>query len=153
MRRYSKPIRKYLQQVRVLLPCSYKEKQAILSMLNRTLYEFVSTNPTASYETIRNHFGEPEEIVRSYCNHSDPSCLLKKWNRTNRASCILLASTVVLIIVLCIVSIASQKIHSRELKEAPIYINQATNHLADESRIAQHIDAYKAALALLDTPK
>lgn len=149
MTKYRKPIRKYLRQIWVLLPCSFKEKRAIISMLDKTLKEYVITNPTASYEAIKSHFGEPEEIVCSYFHHLDSASLTQKWRTRKSVSLILLVIATTLAVFLCVTPIKDNKPDSTEPESEPTYSEQIT----DIDKLEQQLNAYQDALAQINSSK
>lgn len=155
MRRYTQPVRKYLRKIWALLPCSFKEKHAILSTLAKPLQEYIATNPSVSYNEIKTHFGEPEEIIRSYFHHADSDALLKQWRFWRKISNIFLVAAVTVLIVLCIASPNTKQVNDSEQMEAPAYSRQAVikapGKATDIEKLEKHIRALETALTLADS--
>ena len=149
MTKHRNPIRKYLWQVWVMLPCSSKEKRVIISMLEETLQAYVIANPFASYEEIKSHFGEPEEVVCSYFHHLDSVTLTRKWRTKKRVSFFLLIVAMVLTILLCVVP---QKANQSVINESEIKPTKS-NQIAAVDKLEQQLDAYQDALAQINSSK
>ena len=118
-------------------------------MLEETLQAYVITNPMASYEEIRSHFGEPEEIVCSYFHHLDSAALTKKWRTRKSASLIALVIATTIVIFLCASPIKDDQPESPEPESEPTYSEQTT----DIDKLEQQLNAYQDALAQINSSK
>lgn len=118
-------------------------------MLDKTLKEYVITNPTASYEAIKSHFGEPEEIVCSYFHHLDSASLTQKWRTRKSVSLILLVIATTLAVFLCVTPIKDNQPDSTEPESEPTYSEQTTNI----DKLEQQLNAYQDALAQINSSK
>lgn len=64
-------LKQYLHRVRVLLPCSGKQKQRILSEIRGNIESYALENPDCGPEAIQDHFGTPQQIANSYIEEMD----------------------------------------------------------------------------------
>ena len=78
MKSSSRSLRQYLHRVRVLLPCSGKQKQRILSEIRGNIESYALENPDCGPEAIQDHFGTPQQIVNSYIEEMDTADLSHK---------------------------------------------------------------------------
>jgi len=79
----NKAARRYLRQVRHLLPCSRAVKDEITAPLVQSLDAFLTEQPQANIEALRDHFGAPETIAASCLENTDTGEVLKRlqWKR------------------------------------------------------------------------
>lgn len=71
-------LRKYLNAVRSLLPCSYKQKKAILCTIRASTQAYLAEHPQASTKELINQFGSPEQIASAHIDVMDTAELLKR---------------------------------------------------------------------------
>ena len=73
-----KELKKYYRQVRSLLPCSRKEKKAIIHRIEASVQAYLEDHPQAVFADVERHFGEPLQIAASCVEEMDTSQLLQK---------------------------------------------------------------------------
>ena len=88
----NKSARRYLRTVRGLLPCSRKMKAEITEPLRRSLVEFLTEQPNAVTDDIRERFGEPEIIAASCLEEVETSELLCKLRIRRKVVAIVVAA-------------------------------------------------------------
>lgn len=77
-------VQKYLWRVRRALVGSGSQKREILSTLTTSVWEFVSENQNADYQTIAARFGPPRQIAESYVAEMEPADLLERMRVRRR---------------------------------------------------------------------
>ena len=77
MTKSEKAKRKYYFQVRSMLPCSRKMKNAIMNQIQDSVDAYTSENPAADYEQITSLFGVPESIAAAYIESTGTAEILK----------------------------------------------------------------------------
>lgn len=90
--------RRYLRQVRGLLPCSGRLKTAITEPMAQSLEDFVTENPQADDAALRTRFGAPEAIAASCLENTDAGKVLKRLQWKRRVLAIVAAAAALLLI-------------------------------------------------------
>ena len=73
-----KNIKKYLRQVRSLLPCNLREKKRMLSDLQGRIGDYLEANPDADFSAVEAHFGTPQQIATAFVDEMGTAELLLK---------------------------------------------------------------------------
>ena len=76
--------RQFLRQVRQLLPCSRKVKDAITAPLWKSVNAFLAEEPKADVKAIQTRFGTPESIAATCLENTDTGELLRKLHVKQR---------------------------------------------------------------------
>ena len=71
-------VKKYIKQIRALLPAFNKSERIFLSTLSDRIYDYLDDNPGAKVKDIENQFGTPLEISQSYISSLDTEELFKR---------------------------------------------------------------------------
>lgn len=91
-------IRKYLRQVRELLPCGRKERRRILQTLRANVTDFLAETSNVSVRDIEQRFGTPQSIAASYLDSEDRNVVLKKLQTRRTVKRIIVACAAVVIL-------------------------------------------------------
>ena len=73
----NREIKKYIIDVKSYLICDWRTRQKFLKDLKNDINDFVDENEEVTIDDVRNRFGEPEKISRSFLEGAD----LKKIKR------------------------------------------------------------------------
>lgn len=90
--------RRYLRQVRRLLPCAGKLKDEITAPLVQSVSDFLEEAPQADAEALRTRFGAPEVIAASCLENTDTGAVLKQLQWKRRVLAIVAAAAALLLI-------------------------------------------------------
>ena len=90
--------RRYLRQVRQLLPCSRREKNELTAALRQSLSEYLSEHPEATGEAIQTRFGAPESVAAMCMETTDLPSLLKKIHIRRRILTIIVAAVIAILL-------------------------------------------------------
>lgn len=77
MKERSKDAARYLRQVRRLLPCGRKTKNAITRQIVDSVDDYLSGHPDADASQLKAQFGEPEVIAAAYVESAGTAEILK----------------------------------------------------------------------------
>jgi hypothetical protein len=99
----NKEIKKYLNEIKLLLPIHNRDKKAFLSRFEIDILDFVDSEATYNYDEIVSRFGEPKEVVANYLMDSDGASVV---NRIKRARLIKFYVPIALVAVLIIAAIS-----------------------------------------------
>lgn len=94
----NKAARRYLRQVRRLLPCSPRERKRITEALQRSLEAYLMERPEATLPEIQARFGSPESVASMCLQESALPTTVKQLRLRRRIW--LLASSIALVILL-----------------------------------------------------
>ena len=72
----SKEIKKYLKEIKLLLPAFNKDEKKFLRDLMERIEDYLDENSNATMQDIENQFGTPMEIAQSYMSSLDLDVLL-----------------------------------------------------------------------------
>lgn len=78
----SKKLKRYYKLVKKQLRCSSEEKEQILSSLKNDIEEFLIHNPSADFQDLIDHFGEPEIFFKSYIDSLGQNEIYDKLKRS-----------------------------------------------------------------------
>ena len=92
-------IRSYLADVRKNLVCNGKIKKQLLTDIRSSVFDYVQSNHVTDIDSIRNHFGTPEELARSFMPENDVQSIQKKI-RFRRITLVLVGLLLVALFVL-----------------------------------------------------
>ena len=81
-------VRKYLRQVRGMLPCSLKMKKHTMMQLQNEIFLFLEESPQGDYAALVSRFGKPEKIAASYVEDMGTAEILKKLRIRKRIVCL-----------------------------------------------------------------
>lgn len=91
-------LKRYYRSIHRELPCSFKMKKRIMQQIYESVNLFLEQNPTADFETVQSHFGEPQTIALSYVEDQDAPALLRKM-RIKKIAIAIVAVTMALVLV------------------------------------------------------
>lgn len=74
----NKEIKRYLKEIKNLLPVYGKKEKAFVMMIKTSILETYGTESTVGYDMICSEFGSPKEIVISYFAEVDDGELYKR---------------------------------------------------------------------------
>lgn len=115
----NKSLHKYLNAVKGLLPCSFKQKKSVLRTIKASMQAYLSEHPQASTDELVNQFGSPEQIAAAHIDVMDTAELLKQLRMKKRISRIL---TTIVAVVLLIWTIAVTVAFIDELNSDPGHV-------------------------------
>ena len=98
MNERGKKLKRYYRQISRLLPCSRKQKKAILSRIQDTVNDTVSENPEISFEQLRDQFGAPETVAASYVENAGTAEILKSLQIRRRILGVVTAAAVLVLL-------------------------------------------------------
>lgn len=90
-------LKRYYHNISKELPCSRKTKAQIMQQIQSSVNLFMEQNPSADFNTVQAHFGEPKTIALSYIEDQDAPELLRKIHIKRKVIAIV-AGTMVLIL-------------------------------------------------------
>lgn len=73
-------LKRYYHNISKELPCSRKTKAQIMQQIQSSVNLFMEQNPSADFDTVQAHFGEPETIALSYIEDQNGPELLHKMH-------------------------------------------------------------------------
>lgn len=71
-------VRKYLSEIRHLLPFVRKPEKRFLADIRQTIYDYCETAETISFDVLISVFGEPKDLVSNYISEKDAVVLRKE---------------------------------------------------------------------------
>lgn len=90
-------LKRYYHNISKELPCSRKTKAQIMQQIQSSANLFMEQNPSADFDTVQAHFGEPKTIALSYIEDQDAPELLRRIHIKRKVIAIV-AGTMVLIL-------------------------------------------------------
>ena len=105
----SKEIKKYLKEIKLLLPAFNKEEKKFLRDLMERIEDYLDENPNATMQDIENQFGTPMEIAQSYMSSLDLDVLLKRLSISRFVRRFFAIVAICMILGLCVYSICMYK--------------------------------------------
>lgn len=97
MTNLKKQIRKYTNKIFSSLPCSLFTKIVFIKKIKNDISLYLSSNPTANIEEIKNRFGQPDDIASNFSNF-ETNELLHKSKRLKFTIYSLIIAIIILII-------------------------------------------------------
>ncbi|MBR5427255.1 MAG: hypothetical protein IK118_02805 [Clostridia bacterium] len=73
-----KELQRYFKEIKKCLLCSTKLSRKFLSDLAQSVDQFVEAEPEADITAVKDHFGTPEQIAKSFLAETDIGYLRKK---------------------------------------------------------------------------
>ena len=98
----SKEIKKYLKEIKLLLPAFNKEEKKFLRDLMERIEDYLDENPNATMQDIENQFGTPMEIAQSYMSSLDLDVLLKRLSISHFVRRFFAIAAICMILGLCV---------------------------------------------------
>lgn len=108
--------RRYLRQVRGLLPCSRGIKDEITAPLRKSLDAFLAEDPAADAEAIKARFGTPEAIATSCLENTDTAEVLRRLQTKRRIVAVVFIA-VVLALLMWIGFFAHAELAAKQVRE------------------------------------
>lgn len=106
-------LKQYLQEVKILLPCSSREKQRCITELEADASAFLENHPNATLEELYSAIGSPQSIAESFMARTDPEQLSHRLSVKRRIAVGIITIAVILAIVVgAIVAVTSYKRHN-----------------------------------------
>ncbi|MCI9092907.1 MAG: hypothetical protein HFF36_03830 [Coprobacillus sp.] len=99
-------IKRYLKEVKIIIPLNSKEKQEFILMLENRIKEAKLT----TYQQVVDELGNPNELASSFIDDIDTNTLIKSIKKTNiirRA-----AIAVILIVLSCTLVVTSYRLYN-----------------------------------------
>ncbi len=98
-------IKRYLKEVKIIIPLNSKEKQDFLLMLEKRINE----THLSPYEEIVNELGKPNELASSFIDDIDTNTLIKSIKKTNIIRKTAIA--IIVIILSCSIIVTTYKLY------------------------------------------
>ena len=76
----NREIKKYILDVKSYLICDWRTRQKFLKDLKNDINDFVDENEEVTIDDVRNRFGEPEKIARSFLEGADLKKIKRRMN-------------------------------------------------------------------------
>lgn len=105
----SKEIKKYLKEIKLLLPAFSKEEKKFLRDLLERIEDYLDENPNATMQDIENQFETPMEIAQSYMSSLDLDVLLKRLSISRFVRRFFAIAAICMILGLCVYSTCMYK--------------------------------------------
>lgn len=100
-----KQAKRYFKAVKKSCPFAFKKR--LISALKNDINEYIEQNPSASFEDIKQHFGEPEQFALEYIAAMDDTDRMKAVSITRQLKiAVIIISIVGLIVSGCAIWIA-----------------------------------------------
>lgn len=90
--------RKYLKEIQELLVCSAKERRRFIKEFESNIDDYISDDPEASIEDLRNAMGSPQEIAEGFIANVSPKDVVKRTSFSK--AMIVIASLVAIFIII-----------------------------------------------------
>ena len=90
--------RRFLQEVKAMLPGAGKQKKEILNRIRVTVEEYVTENPGAAYEKIVSRLGSPNQIAASCLEEMDAAVVMKQLRIKKKVVCIVTAVALAIVV-------------------------------------------------------
>lgn len=120
-KRVNKEIKRYLKEIKKLLPVYGRKEKAFVMMIKTSILETYGTESTICYDMICSEFGSPKEIVMSYFAEVDDDELYKRI-RFSRA--VKIAAVCIVVIVVAAAVFKSTLLYINHLKSVDAIITQ-----------------------------
>ena len=102
-----KELKSYYRQIARELPCTGKSKKQLLSCIVSNIDDYLAENPNADFETVRAHFGTPQQIASAYIDETDTPNLLHSIKIRKRIVSAVIAVAVIAIALWgCVLAVA-----------------------------------------------
>lgn len=111
----SKEIKKYLKEIKLLLPAFSKEEKKFLRDLLERIEDYLDENPNATMQDIENQFGTPTEIAQSYMSSLDLDVLLKRLSISHFVRRFFAIAAICMILGLCVYSICIKRTYATRI--------------------------------------
>ncbi len=100
-KKVNKEIKRYLKEIRNLLPVYGRKEKAFVAMIKTSVLETYSESNTVSYDMLCSEFGKSKDIVISYFTEADDEELYKHihFSKTIRTAAICIVVIVVAVAV------------------------------------------------------
>lgn len=92
--------KKYIKQVKSLIPFSSKDKKEFLKLLERQINEYCENMPNYTYDSITVEFGTPNETAGEYIQQLDTTEVIKHLKKNH------IIKTAITIFIITIISIS-----------------------------------------------
>lgn len=94
----NKAARRYLRQVRQLLPCSRSMKDKITAPLRQSISDFLAEQPEADTQALQLRFGAAEAIAASCLENTDTAAVLRQLRVKRQIVKAVLAAIMILLL-------------------------------------------------------
>lgn len=74
-------VKKYLSEIKSMIPFHSKDKVEFLKITEEKLMEFIDSKEDVDYQTIVKEFGKPNEVAASYIEEMDTDCIIKELRK------------------------------------------------------------------------
>lgn len=91
-------LRRYYRAVRGWLPGSWKLKKQVITQLRASVTSYLEQEPDASFDMLREHFGEPQAIAAAYVDNANTAELLRILRVRRRIVSIVTAAAVIALV-------------------------------------------------------
>lgn len=113
-------LKRYYHNISKELPCSRETKAQIMQQIQSSVNLFMEQNPSADFNTVQAHFGEPQTIALSYIEDQDAPELLHKI-RTKRKVIAIVAGTMALVLAFWMAALVWAVVDTAETNDG--YVN------------------------------
>ena len=120
-KKVNKAIKRYLKEIRNLLPVYGRKEKAFVMMIKTSILETYGTESTVGYDMICSEFGSPKEIVISYFAEVEDDELYK---RVRFSKMIKIAAIFIVLIVAAIAVFKSILLYDSYKKSVDAIITQ-----------------------------
>lgn len=98
-------IKKYIREVKLILPLNLKEKNEFILMLENRIKE----SHLSTYKEIVNELGTPNEVASSFIEDMDTDILIKSIEKTNTIKKTAIA--IIIIILTCALTVTTYELY------------------------------------------
>lgn len=96
-----KELKKYIREVKKLLICDSKTKKKFIKDFSESLYDYADSKDETDIHIIRKHFGNPEEIAKSFLSEMD----IKTVKKRMALKSVILTALIIIISVISVTAI------------------------------------------------
>lgn len=79
-KKLNKDINRYLREIKALLICDRLTKHRFVRDFKNDLFEYADNHPDVGIDALREHFGEPMDIARSFLENVNIKAIKKRMN-------------------------------------------------------------------------
>lgn len=103
-RELKREVKKYLNEIRYLLPGGIHSKNKYITGLKEQIYDFIDERENTSFRDILLHFGEKETIVQQYIKDIDVNAVKQKLSVLRATAVVLFAAILIWGAAMCFIA-------------------------------------------------
>ena len=76
----NKDVKKYIKDINSYLICDCGTRNRFISDLKSDIEEYIESNSVTAFESVYNHFGEPQDIAKGFLENADTKKIKRKMD-------------------------------------------------------------------------